>query len=94
MASAGESLLHSTTAPPPGEDEVGRVVECMCVELAETLEVGLEVRRILGSTFASVLMVGVAPPVGDSVTKLLEFSTSLKPSSLTNTLATLTVDKI
>ena len=46
------------------------------VELAETLEVGLEVRLTLGSTFASVLMVGVAPPVGDSVTALLEFATS------------------
>ena len=115
MASAGESLLHSTTAPSPGEDEVGRVVECTShsgpdvelaetsalesrmvleilesrtsfsgpsVELAETLEVRLEVRRTLGSTFASVLMVCVAPPVGDSVTELLEFATSLEPSSL------------
>ena len=50
------------------------------VELAETLEVGLEVRRTLGSTVASVLMVCVAPPVEDSETKLLEFSTPFKPS--------------
>ena len=63
------------------------------VELAETLEVGLEVRLTLGSTFASVLMVGVAPPVGDSVTKLSEFATALKPSSLTQTLASLTVEE-
>ena len=47
------------------------------VELTETLEVRLEVRLI-----ASVLMVDVAPPVGNSVTELLEFSTSVKPSSL------------
>ena len=64
------------------------------VELAETLEVRLEVRWTLASTFASVLMGGVAPPVGDSVTELLEFSTSLKPSSLTLTLASLTVEEI
>ena len=85
MASAGESLLHSTTAPSPGEDEVGRVVELMTlsgpdVELAETLEVGLEVRLVLDTRIASVLMVCVAPPVEDSETKLLEFSTPFKPS--------------
>ena len=43
MASAKEILRHSTTAPSPGEDEVGRVVELMSlsgpdVELTETLE--------------------------------------------------------
>ena len=98
MASAGESLLHSTTAPSPGEDEVGRVVECTSVEfverlesrtsfsglVTETLETGLEVRLKLDTTFA--------PPVGDSVTKLLEFSTLLRPSSLAFTFASLTVE--
>ena len=57
------------------------------VELTETLEVRLEVRLI-----ASVLMVDVAPPVGNSVTELLEFLTSVKPSSLGSTLASLTVE--
>ena len=76
MASAGEILLHSTTAPSPGEDEVGRVVECTSisgpgVELTETPLVELEVRLELD---ASVLMVP-SPPVGDSLTELLEFST-------------------
>ena len=106
MASAGESLLHSTTAPSPGEDEVGDVVECTCMEVAEilesktsvsslvteTLEIGLGASLVLETIFVSVLMVGVAPPVGDSVTELLEFATSWKPSSLTLTLATLTVE--
>ena len=50
------------------------------VELAETLEVGLEVRLVLDTRIASVLMVCVAPPVEDSETKLLEFSTPFKPS--------------